>query len=187
VEPTESARGSTEQWATLGLFMLIAALVGGDLVEDARAGGGALHLGAEVLATALAGLGAGALFIRLLRQRRRAQRAQRDAEEQATAARGRADSAEREAARWRDEARAALAGLGVEIDRQLRRWALTPAESEVAMLLLKGLSTKEIASIRDTADRTVRQQARTVYAKAGLSGRAELSAFFLEDLLLPHP
>jgi hypothetical protein len=31
----------------------------------------------------------------------------------------------------------------------------------------------------------VRQQAIAVYRKSGLAGRAELSAFFLEDLLLP--
>jgi hypothetical protein len=33
---------------------------------------------------------------------------------------------------------------------------------------------------------TVRQHAVAVYRKSGLAGRAELSAFFLEDLLLPH-
>ena len=31
----------------------------------------------------------------------------------------------------------------------------------------------------------MREQARALYRKAGLSGRASLSAFFLEDLLLP--
>jgi hypothetical protein len=33
----------------------------------------------------------------------------------------------------------------------------------------------------------VRQHAVSVYRKSGLSGRAELAAFFLEDLLLPQP
>ena len=61
----------------------------------------------------------------------------------------------------------------------------TSAEREVSLFLLKGLSTKEIAAARRTSDQTVRQQARAIYAKAGLSGRAELAAFFLEDLLLP--
>jgi hypothetical protein len=32
----------------------------------------------------------------------------------------------------------------------------------------------------------VREQARVLYRKAGLAGKAELSAFFLEDLLLPQ-
>ena len=78
-----------------------------------------------------------------------------------------------------------LKGLGTAIDDQFERWGLTAAEREVAMLMLKGLSHKEIAVVRDTSERTVRQQARAIYGKANLSGRAALSAFFLEDLLLP--
>ena len=53
-------------------------------------------------------------------------------------------------------------------------------------LLLKGLSLREIAQLRDTSERTVREQARSVYRKAGINGRASLSAYFLEDLLLPQ-
>jgi DNA-binding CsgD family transcriptional regulator len=71
------------------------------------------------------------------------------------------------------------------MDRQFDRWALTTAEREVALLLLKGLSHKEAASVRGTSERTVRQQSLMVYKKAGVTGRAELSAFFLEDLLDP--
>jgi DNA-binding CsgD family transcriptional regulator len=76
-------------------------------------------------------------------------------------------------------------GLGDEIERQLEVWSLTPSEKQVAQLLLKGLGHREIAEIRDTSEKTVRQQAARVYQKAQVSGRAELSAFFLEDLLLP--
>ena len=57
---------------------------------------------------------------------------------------------------------------------------------EIALLMLKGLSHREIAVTRDTSERTIRQQAQSVYAKTNLSGRAALSAFFLEDLLLPR-
>jgi DNA-binding CsgD family transcriptional regulator len=53
------------------------------------------------------------------------------------------------------------------------------------LLLLKGLSLKEIAAIGATTERTIRAHARSLYAKAGFSGRAALSAFFLEDLLAP--
>lgn len=51
------------------------------------------------------------------------------------------------------------------------------------MLLLKGLSFKEIASVRDTMEKTVRQQASTIYRKANVSGRHAFSAWFIEDLL----
>jgi DNA-binding CsgD family transcriptional regulator len=87
--------------------------------------------------------------------------------------------------RWRAEARAHLEGLGAAIDTQFSRWNLTEAEREVALLLLKGLSHKEIAGIRAVSERTVREQARSIYSKSGLSGRTGLSAYFLEDLLAP--
>ena len=90
---------------------------------------------------------------------------------------------EREA--WRASAEAALEGLGRAIDAQFRAWHLTPAEREVALLLLKGLSHKEIAALRKTSERTVRQQAFALYRKGDLAGRAELAAFFLQDLMLP--
>lgn len=87
---------------------------------------------------------------------------------------------------WRGRAQRLLQGLGEEIDRQLCAWQLTPAERETALLLLKGFSHKEIASLTQKSERTVRQQAVAVYRKSGLGGRAELSAFFLDDLLLPR-
>lgn len=65
------------------------------------------------------------------------------------------------------------------------RWVVTALLGAIALLLLKGYSHEEIASLQRKSERTVRQHAVTVYRKSGLSGRAELSAFFLEDLLLP--
>lgn len=86
---------------------------------------------------------------------------------------------------WREKSRKLLRGLGEEISRQFEEWGLTPAECEIALLLLKGFGHKEIAALLDRSERTVRQHAVATYRKSGLSGRAELSAFFLEDLLLP--
>jgi len=87
---------------------------------------------------------------------------------------------------WRESAQSALAGLGAAIDRQFDAWKLTPTEREVALLLLKGYGHKQIAGATQRSERTVRQHAVTVYQKSGLAGRAELAAFFLEDLLLPR-
>jgi DNA-binding CsgD family transcriptional regulator len=95
------------------------------------------------------------------------------------------DAARIQGRQWRDETRALLKGLGEAIDRQFVTWKLTEAEREVGLLILKGMSLKEIAAVRDTSERTIRAQAQSIYAKAGLSGRAALSAFFLEDLLAP--
>jgi len=86
---------------------------------------------------------------------------------------------------WQAKASGLLRGLGEKINEQLDEWRLSQAEKEVALLLIKGLSTKELAGYRGTSEKTVRQQASQIYAKANLSNRAELAAFFLEDLLLP--
>jgi DNA-binding CsgD family transcriptional regulator len=93
--------------------------------------------------------------------------------------------ARQEGAVWREHVKDLLQGLGSAINAQFDRWNLTPAEKDVALLLLKGFSHKEVAQLRSSGERTVRQQALAVYRKSNLSGRASLAAYFLEDLLLP--
>ena len=73
--------------------------------------------------------------------------------------------------------------LALVLKDQFEIWNLTQTEREVAMLLLKGLSFKEIASVRNTMEKTVRQQASAIYKKANVSGRHAFSAWFIEDLL----
>jgi DNA-binding CsgD family transcriptional regulator len=87
---------------------------------------------------------------------------------------------------WKASAQAALEGLGRAIDAQFRSWRLTATEREVALLLLKGYGHKEIAALTGRSERTVRQHAGVVYEKAGIAGRAELAAYFLNDLMLPE-
>ena len=97
----------------------------------------------------------------------------------------RLEVAQEDAQRKGAETEDLLRGLSDQIDRQLGDWQLTAAEREVALFMLKGLRHKEIAALRGTSERTVRQQALTIYKKAGLDGRTDLAAFFLEDLLQP--
>ena len=86
---------------------------------------------------------------------------------------------------WRASAEQALEGMSQAIDRQFEVWGLTGAEREIALFLLKGHSHKAIAKHTARSPQTVRQHATAVYKKANLTGRAELSAYFLEDLMLP--
>jgi len=159
------------------LLVLIALLIGLDAIDDWRSGGSAGHVVLELAVVAGALLGVAGLWTRYVRTR----------SSLATTA-AMLDRVRAEAERWRAQNEATLRGLSEAIDGQLDRWRLTPSEKEVAFLLLKGLSFKELAEVRGTSERTVRQQALAVYAKAGVAGRAELSAFFLEDLLSPpHP
>ncbi len=83
---------------------------------------------------------------------------------------------------WRQRAEGALAGFRQAMDEQFARWDLTPAEREVAVLLLQGHGHKQIAFSTGRSERTVRQHAVAVYQKSGLAGRAELAAFFLDGL-----
>lgn len=95
------------------------------------------------------------------------------------------DRAVAEGAEWRERSRRHLTELSAEIARQFDEWGLSRAEAEIAFLMLKGMALKQIATARDTSEATIRQQASQVYRKSGLSGRAELSAYFL-DSLSPH-
>lgn len=67
--------------------------------------------------------------------------------------------------------------------RQFSEWGLSPSEREVAVLLIKGLSMKEISQARAVKEKTIRQQATNVYAKSDCAGRHELVARFIEDLM----
>jgi len=87
---------------------------------------------------------------------------------------------------WRAKVQSHLAGLKGAMDKQFQAWGMTAAEREVGLLMLKGLSHKEIAALRATTDATVRQQAQSIYRKAGLPGKTAFSAYFLEDLFVPE-
>lgn len=171
---TDVASDKRSVFAGLGLFTTILLFIAWDLVEDYRSGTALHHLLFEFAILLMAAAGIVILWSRFMSARKTALFLERNLE-----------VARREAQRWRDESRDLLDGLGSAIERQFARWELTPAEAEIGLLILKGLTHKEIAQIRETSERTVRQQARSLYLKAGLAGRAELSAFFLEDLLLP--
>ena len=169
----------------LALFAAMALLMGADIVGDLIGGSDAFHVSMELGVMAVSLFGVKTLWGRFLDERRRAAHERAALAAARDAARGEAQSWRREAETWRTEAQSALRGMGEAIDRQFARWNLTEAEREVAMLMLKGLSHQEIASVRGTSERTARQQALAVYQKSGVSGRAELAAFFLEDMLLP--
>ncbi len=87
---------------------------------------------------------------------------------------------------YRNETAHLVKGLSIKIDQQLEAWHMTHAEREVAFLVLKGFSNKEISEIRGTKEKTTIQQVSAIYEKSGLHNRAEFAAFFLEDLLLPQ-
>ncbi|MDW4498667.1 LuxR C-terminal-related transcriptional regulator [Sulfitobacter sp. D35] len=69
------------------------------------------------------------------------------------------------------------------LEERFEEWGLTPAEREVAFFSIKGLSTQEIAEVRNTSEGTVKAQTNGIYRKAGVSGRPQLLSLFIEDLI----
>lgn len=162
-------------------FVAIVAVAGFDLASDLDSGSSFRHVAVEGGLILLGLIGAIAVGQRMLAQAKDALRLTAEAEELSE----RLSASTAEAAHWRKEARDLMAGLSQAIDHQFDRWELSPAEKEVGLLLLKGLSHKEVAAVRNVTEATARQQARAIYRKSNLSGRHDLAAFFLEDLMLP--
>ncbi|CUH52954.1 helix-turn-helix transcriptional regulator [Shimia marina] len=93
----------------------------------------------------------------------------------------------RQAVRARARAEASLAQVQLafrdHMEASFATWQLTPAERDVALFSIKGLSIQEIAQLRQTSEGTVKAQCNAIYRKAGVSGRAQLMSLFLDDLL----
>lgn len=172
--PDAGALRATERGIVAGVLALIALLAAVDLVADLRQGVTPWHALAEATVAWVAGLAVFLLLRGAWRLRRRLDTQVRDF-----------SVFRQQAEAWRLGSRKYLDGLSRSIDAQLEQWHLSAAEKEVAFLLLKGLSLKEIAAARRTTEKTARVQSSAVYLKSGLAGRSELSAFFLEDLLPP--
>lgn len=79
-------------------------------------------------------------------------------------------------------ARASAAFMDL-LAQRFEEWGLTPAERDVALFAIKGMSLAEIATLRSTSEGTVKAQTAAIYRKAGVSGRPQLLSLFIEDLM----
>jgi DNA-binding CsgD family transcriptional regulator len=165
---SDDIRNNRSTQIAVVMFAIVVVLIAWDLVVDFGEGVGWVHITVELFIFAVAISGTVMMW-------RQLDRTQADLAGAIVAAE-----------HWKKESRELIAGLGLAIEHQFERWDLTASEAEIGLFLLKGLSHKQIAELRNSSERTVREQARSLYRKSGLSGRSALSAFFLEDLLLPH-
>lgn len=156
----------------VALLVLITILTTSDLVSDYLEGTEAWHLAIEALVV-LMSVGGIAYLLQAFIQRQRE-----------------LENVKAQLVETKDnlsEARKQISAAGQEysqvIQKQFETWQLTPSEKEVASLLLKGLSFDEIATVRNTKEKTVRQQATAIYRKSGLGSRHEFAAWFFEDFL----
>ena len=86
-------------------------------------------------------------------------------------------------ARVEKQLRAAAGAFADLLDERFTEWGLTPAERDVAWFAIKGMSTQEIAALRNTSEGTVKAQSNAIYRKAGVSGRYQLLSLFVDELM----
>ncbi len=89
----------------------------------------------------------------------------------------------RDAARMKSQMRAASGAFMELLEERFAEWSLTPAEHDVALFAIKGLTISEIANIRSTSEGTVKAQTNAIYRKSGVNGRAQLLSLFIDDLM----
>lgn len=63
------------------------------------------------------------------------------------------------------------------LDRGMASLDLSTREAEIAQLLLKGLSNKEIARVAEISEKTVKQHITQMFEKARVASRAEFFSF----------
>ena len=83
---------------------------------------------------------------------------------------------------WKTRHEEIITGMHTAITRQLQNWGLSESEVTIALLLMRGFSHKQIAGLLDKSEKTVRNQSLSIYKKTGMTGRNELTAFFIEDI-----
>lgn len=82
-----------------------------------------------------------------------------------------------------DQLRAASGAFMEMLEERFAEWTLTAAERDVALFAIKGMSTQEIAELRNTSEGTVKAQTNAIYRKAGVTGRPQLLSVFIDELM----
>lgn len=171
-----------ERYYTIGVFTFVLILTLVDVIEDMKEGVAISHLSIELGIILACSLGVFILMAKFFDKKKEISVLNQHIENQNEEIQSHKEKTDH----WKKKSSKFIEGLGILINNQFETWKLSGSEKDVALFLLKGLSIKEVAEIRATSEKTVRHQATSVYKKSELSGRQELSAFFLEDLLLPQ-
>jgi DNA-binding NarL/FixJ family response regulator len=82
-----------------------------------------------------------------------------------------------------DQLRRASSAFMDVLEERFSAWDLTPAERDVALFAIKGLSTQEIAAMREVSEGTIKAQTNAIYRKAAVTGRTQLLSLFIDDLM----
>ena len=77
----------------------------------------------------------------------------------------------------------ASSALQTVIESHFDEWKLTASERDVAALMVKGLSISEIATVRGSAEGTVKAHLNAIYRKANARNRAEVLSHIMDTLI----
>lgn len=69
------------------------------------------------------------------------------------------------------------------VTERFHAWNLSPSETEIALLTVKGLKIAEIARLRDCRESTIKSHLSAIFRKAGVASQTELLAKFVDDFL----
>jgi len=83
-----------------------------------------------------------------------------------------------------DQLRLASGAFVEVMEERFVTWGLTPAERDVALFAIKGMSTQEIAQLRGVSEGTIKAQTNAIYRKAGVNGRTQLLSLFIDELMV---
>ncbi len=158
------------------MLLIIIVINGADFIKDIKQGDEPLHISLEILTVVLSIWGIATLVSMACKRT-----------DEIYALNQKVEKAETNLELSRSKLKEIGHVYSKYIHKQFEVWKLTPSEKEVALILLKGLSFKEIAEVRSTKEKTVRQQASTIYSKSNVAGRNEFSAWFFEDVLISPP
>jgi len=157
------------------IFIVSLLLLGFDIVEDISHGSGLDHIAKEILIVFLGLIGVMIVWHKYFVFKRKSEHLSLSLEE-----------AQEQLAQFKSKTKVLYDGLYQSIEEQFTHWGLTEAERDVASLILKGMSNKEIAEARHSSEKTVTLQLNSIYKKSHLKNRGELAAYFL-DALFPNP
>ncbi len=157
------------------LFLSISIFLIFDIYEDISEGASLEHVTEESIIMVLGFIGVATLWFKWLFTKKENLRFNSDTKK-----------LKKDLAEYKAKTKELSQGLSEKIMIQFNDWQLTKSEKDIALLLLKGLSIREISEIRATSEKTIKLHCTHLYQKSNLSGRADLSAFFLEDILIIH-
>lgn len=162
----------THRYFIVTLLALLSVMSVTDLIVDHSEGAGFEHMAQEGVVFVLCLIAVANLLLGFRRQSKRIAALKRELAQAA-----------QEAAKASESLKDGRIAFAKVIAEQFDAWGLSKSERDIGFLVLKGFSLAEIASLRETKEKTVRQQASAVYKKAGVSGRHAFSAWFIEDYM----